>query len=172
MPLAAGHFFAGTVAAVGGGGGATGDHHQTDNFNATSLQTAFSMSQTPIDINDVEFSVNGVKYTNGTDFSVAGLTATWNDVFFLGAGDMIIIDYPAQIPVEDHHQTDVFTAAASQTAFTLSRTPVDDDDVELTVNGIEYTNGTDFSASGTSITWNDILFTLESGDIIILDYDF
>lgn len=72
---------------------------------------------------------------------------------------------------EDHHQTDQFTATSKQTVFSLSDTPVDPDDVELTVNGIEYANGSDFSVSGTTVTWLDVLFTLSAGDCIIIDYD-
>lgn len=153
------------------------DHHQTDNFFATDLQTAFTLSITPVDTDDVEMTINGIEYTNGTEFSVSGVIATWNNLFSLQSGDEIILDYDFETTssasvVGDHHQTDNFVATDLQTAFTLSVTPVDADDVEMTVNGLEYTNGTDFSVSGTVIVWNNILFTLELEDKIIIDYDF
>lgn len=94
MPLAAGHFFAGPVAATGGVGPGD-DHHQTDNFTvATDGETSFTLSQTPADINDVEMTVNGIEYTNGVDFTVVSTSVTWNDILFtLRAGDMITFDY-------------------------------------------------------------------------------
>lgn len=94
MPLAAGHFFAGPIVVTSSGG--TGvDHHQTDNVTVTTNgQTAFTLSATPVDINDVEMTVNGIEYTNGVDFTITGTSVTWNNVLFtLRTGDMIIFDY-------------------------------------------------------------------------------
>ena len=94
MPLAAGHFFAGPATGSSGGGGAGEDHHQTDNFIvATNGQTAFTLSTTPVDVNDVEMTVNGVEYTNGTNFTVVGTSITWNNLFQLRVNDMVTFDY-------------------------------------------------------------------------------
>lgn len=71
----------------------------------------------------------------------------------------------------DHQQTDTFAATAAQTAFSLSKTPVDPSDVKMKVNGIDYENGTDFTVSGTSVTWTDP-FVLSAGDSVQFAYNF
>jgi hypothetical protein len=72
----------------------------------------------------------------------------------------------------DTHQTDEFTASASQTAFTLTKTPVDSNDVRMRINGVDYDNGVDYTVSGTSVTWTDTAFVLDNGDDVEFDYDF
>lgn len=63
----------------------------------------------------------------------------------------------------------VFTATAGQTSFTLPSTATDPDTYNLTVNGIEYSRGTDYIVSGTTLTWLDT-FVLAAGDRVIVVY--
>jgi hypothetical protein len=92
-----------------------------------------------------------------------------------GTGSWLILGaYPPDSAVlTDHHQTDQFIVAVNgQTAFTLSAIPIDGNDVEMTVNGVEYLNSVDFSVVGTAITWFNLSFTLAIGDEVKFDYDF
>jgi hypothetical protein len=51
-----------------------------------------------------------------------------------------------------------------QTVFTLLFTPVDDAQVQVYVNGQQQTPTTDYTVSGTTLTWLDTDFTLETDD--------
>lgn len=65
-----------------------------------------------------------------------------------------------------------------QTAFTLTFTPVDGTKVRMTINGAEMRNGSDFTVSGTAVTFDDVTagFALELSnefgdpDRIIFEY--
>lgn len=52
-----------------------------------------------------------------------------------------------------------------QTAFTLSQTPQDDSAVEMYVNGFKQEFGTDYTVSGTSVTFTGSLVLLTSDDV-------
>lgn len=61
-------------------------------------------------------------------------------------------------------------SANGQTAITLSQTPKDTNDVVLIVNGIQCTLTTDYTISGTTLTWLDTDFTLETTDEVRIEY--
>lgn len=61
-------------------------------------------------------------------------------------------------------------ATNGQTAITLSQTPKDANDVVLIVNGIQYALTTDYTISGTTLTWLDTDFTLETTDKVSVEY--
>ena len=50
-------------------------------------------------------------------------------------------------------KTDSFSATASQTSFTLTRTPASDSNIGFFINGERYKKGEDYSISGNKITW-------------------
>jgi hypothetical protein len=69
-----------------------------------------------------------------------------------------------------------FTAAAAQTAFVLAEVPivgltVNEDTIEFAVNGVTYVKTTDFTLSGSTVTWTDAAFVLELNDEIRISYD-
>ncbi len=39
------------------------------------------------------------------------------------------------------------------------------------VNGVEYENGVDFGVVGTTFTWNDVLFTLGTTDLLTVYFE-
>jgi hypothetical protein len=57
-----------------------------------------------------------------------------------------------------------------QTGFALAQTPKDINDLALTVNGIRYKIGVDFSVLGTTVTWLDVDFTLQTTDTLLIEY--
>jgi len=66
-------------------------------FAATSGQTAFTLAKTPVDVADVQVTLQGVEVQNGVEFSVLGTSFTWNSaspsVDALDAGDKLIVSY-------------------------------------------------------------------------------
>ena len=75
------------------------------------------------------------------------------------------------VALHSHTEETLAVTSAGQTAFTLSAIPKDDNDVRLFVNGMLTQNGVDFTMSGTSLTWNDNDFTLDTTDIVIAYYE-
>jgi hypothetical protein len=69
-------------------------------------------------------------------------------------------------------QEDEFTATGGQTVFVLSETFALNGMATVTVNGVRYAQGTNYTISGTTLTWLDTPFTLEVGDCIIALYEF
>lgn len=63
-----------------------------------------------------------------------------------------------------------FMPTPSQTVFTLLETWAGNFAL-LTVNGIEYDRGADYTVAGTTLTWLDNEFTLDAGDKLIFKYD-
>ena len=57
-----------------------------------------------------------------------------------------------------------------QTVFTLSQQPDNPSLVLVTVNGAKYTYGADFTILGTTLTWQNVLFPLETTDCLEIYY--
>jgi hypothetical protein len=66
---------------------------------------------------------------------------------------------------------DEFTATLAQTVFTLTQSAAAGGVVVLTINGQRFAEGTDFTISGTTLTWLDTPFTLEAGDAVVITYN-
>lgn len=64
--------------------------------------------------------------------------------------------------------------ADGQTAFTLGHSvaPADVSKVVFLVNGIRYQYTTDFTVSGTDLTWNNNSCTLETSDSVMVEYPY
>ncbi len=65
-----------------------------------------------------------------------------------------------------------FTASAGQTDFVLSKTPFSVAKIVFKVNGVSYRRTTDFTVAAMTVTWTDVAFILEAGDIVEIEYDF
>lgn len=119
---------------------------------------------------DVDFSTAGL-VKSGT-FDSANISAYNTHPVF--SSDTQIVDKKY---VDDTHgalnaKTDVFTATAGQTAFTLSATPSGPDAIQGYWNGKYYPNGVGFTFVGTSLTWLDPEGPIGAGDEVVFVYDF
>lgn len=65
---------------------------------------------------------------------------------------------------------DGFTPTLAQTAFVLSQAPVAGGLIFVTVNGITYEQGTNFTVSGTTLTWTNVPFSLGTTDRLVARY--
>ncbi len=65
-----------------------------------------------------------------------------------------------------------FTPTNGQTVFTLLK-PIAPGSgfLQLSVNGMAYTRGTDYTASGVTVTWLDAQFVLSTLDCVVVAYD-
>jgi hypothetical protein len=66
---------------------------------------------------------------------------------------------------------DKFVATNGQIIFNLSALPANPATVLLFVNGVDYTQGLDFTVLGMVVTWTDAEFTLGAGDIVQVFYE-
>ena len=65
---------------------------------------------------------------------------------------------------------ETFTPTLAQTAFVLAATPADTSDVRVFVNGVKYIVTSDFTVSGTTVTWLDTPFALDTLDTVEIVY--
>ena len=62
------------------------------------------------------------------------------------------------------HNFELFSPTNGQTVFSLSNDPLPGPDIVMFVNGVAYENGVDYILSGSTVTWQDALFTLDTSD--------
>lgn len=68
-------------------------------------------------------------------------------------------------------QTDIFTVAVpGQTVFTLTHTPVNGTTVLMFANGIAGAPGIEFTCIGTTLTWLNLHYQFQVGDIVMVYY--
>lgn len=84
---------------------------------------------------------------------------------------------PATTPAQDFiaqpglaAQEDEFVATAGQVSFILSQAPSNPVGVTVAVNGVIYDDVSDYTVSGTNITWLNTLFSMDVGDKVIVRY--
>lgn len=63
-----------------------------------------------------------------------------------------------------------FSATPAQTVFTLSGSLVPGGLSVLFVNGLGYAEGTEYTVSGTTLTWLNVPFILEAGDRVVIKF--
>src|SRR3990172_2964949 len=95
--------------------------------------------------------------------------ATHNEIVTYNSSSAMWEPQTLSMPSE---QIDVFSATASQTAFTLTQTPQDNTDVRMNVNGVLYNLTTDYTVTGSAATWLNTPFSLSSGDKITFIYEY
>lgn len=73
----------------------SGGIYVRDAFVPTNGQTIFTLSQTPLNQNTVQFIINSLVYTTNNGISVSGTTLTWLDDFPLDPTDTVEAIYVA-----------------------------------------------------------------------------
>lgn len=63
-----------------------------------------------------------------------------------------------------------YTPTAGQVTFILTVVPTDSKTLTLTVNGVVADEGTDYTVSGVTITWLDVLYTMQTTDLVSVRY--
>lgn len=70
-----------------------GGKRQTDHYVPTFGQTAFPLSQIPVQPDQTLFVLNGILYEYGTDFTVTAMTLTWTNPMTLASSDNAFANY-------------------------------------------------------------------------------
>jgi hypothetical protein len=155
----------------GGGGGGSADGYAPTQRNlpvTVNGQTIFSLGINPSLPSATELFVNGIKYAYGTDFSVTGATVTWAGPISLLTTDVVDVIFfragtgaPVQVTIP--------VTVNGQTIFHLGTVPVLPYATEFFVNGVKNRFGTDFTLSGSTITYTGAP-ALVTTDVIDVTY--
>jgi len=137
-----------------------------DTYTGDGSTVAFTLSETPPNANSIMVFVDGILQKSSTNYSISGTTLT-----FTSAPD-------ASSEIEAKHlglrgvirrgpdyQYDAFTGDGSTTAFTLSNSGVPTNSAFVFYNGICMKPTTDYSISGTTITFT--FAPVGSSDIMV-----
>jgi hypothetical protein len=65
---------------------------------------------------------------------------------------------------------DEFTPTSGQVTFIISTAPADLQTLTFAVNGVLADEGTDYTVSGTTITWLNAPFAMETTDLVVVRY--
>ena len=119
-----------------------------DTFTGDDSTTAFTLSVAPASEDNLIVFIEGV-YQNPGDFTLSGTTLTL-DVAPL-AGRKIIVYHVAALVSGNNLTHNQFTCNGSTTAFTLSLSPIHENNTQVFLDGV-YQQKTDYAVSGTTLT--------------------
>lgn len=99
------------------------------------------------------------------------------DDYLAGLGWTFVETDPSTTPEEaaaaspgNAWNEDEFIATLGQITFILSQAPIDSVSLTVGVNGLKYDDTSDFTVSGTTVTWLNTLFSMDAGDQVIIRY--
>jgi len=155
---------------IGSGGG--GDAIYETLSVGSPGQTAFTLSTTPSDSNDVLMFLNGAK-VDRADYSVIGVFITYAGLSLL-VTDVIDVWYliggsggsgaGGSAGAADARQEIITITFDGQVAFVLGASPADPNDVEMFLNGVKI-ESSDYNIVSTTLTYTGPL-TLETTDVL------
>jgi len=119
-----------------------------DTFTGDDSTTAFTLSVAPASEDNLIVFIEGV-YQNPGDFTLSGTTLTL-DVAPANSRKIIVYHVAALVSGNNltHNQ---FTCNGSTTAFTLSLSPIHENNTQVFLDGV-YQQKTDYAVSGTTLT--------------------
>lgn len=119
-----------------------------DTFTGDGSTTAFTLSAAPASEDNLIVFIEGV-YQNPGDFTLSGTTLTLD---VAPANSRKIIVYHVSHLVSGNNLThNQFTCNGSTTAFTLSLSPIHENNTQVFLDGV-YQQKTDYAVSGTTLT--------------------
>ena len=135
-------------AEIGGGGGT--NTFTRNSFSGDGSTTAFTLSQSIDDENDL-IVFNGGVFQNQAAYSVSGTTLTFGTA---PANGNTLIVYSVRTAVSGSNTSiATMTGDGSDTTLTLSANPVNENNVQVYIDGV-YQNKSTFSISGTTLTFS------------------
>ncbi len=149
--------------------------------NVLNFRTLVGLGPITIAVNGDVIEINAVPIVMAVDPSPADdvyqigrlwINSATNQVFVLAnqpaptAGDAIWRHAAGPLWVEDG-----FISTVGQVTFVLSKAPTELSTVEFDVNGVNYkSGGSDYTLSGTTITWLNNAFVMDAGDRVLVRY--
>ena len=133
--------------AIAGGGASA---KEVDNFTGDGSTTAFTLSSTVSDEDNLIVFIEGV-YQNKADFVASGTTITFDTA--PANGRKVVVHHVKSSISGTNTILDSFTANGSTTAFTLSLAPGSENNTQIFIDGV-YQQKTDYTVSGTTLTFD------------------
>jgi hypothetical protein len=163
------------IIGAGGSGDVVGPISSIDNYVPVFSGTTGKIIKQPITtavlsaISLILDSSNVRIEDGGCDAGISGLDTLCNNsgVFSVRHGTGTIV------PLEgtSEFQQDPFTPTLGQTVFSLSQAFLGTPGISLVlVNNLAYVEGTNYTISGTTLTWLDTPFTLDGSDSLVAVY--
>lgn len=122
-----------------------------DTFTGDDSTTAFTLSQAPSSEDNLIVFIEGV-YQNPGDFTLSGTTLTLDSAPLVGRK---IVAYHVSAAVSGNNLNhDQFTADGSTAAFTLSISPIHENNTQVFIDGV-YQQKDSYAVSGTTLTLDD-----------------
>lgn len=127
----------------------------SDVFTGDGTETVFTLSENPGSINNLDVSVNGSTYVPNDDYTWAGGL----DITFLTAppsGSTVLVRYMQGLPQASTLPIRVsnFTGTGSQTAFSLSAAPANENNTWVYINGV-FQQKNSYAVSGVTLTFSE-----------------
>jgi len=133
---------------IGGGGGS--NTFTTDTFTGDGSTTAFILSQSIADENNLVV-FNGGVFQNQSAYSVSGTTLTFDTA--PANGNTVVVYSVASAVSGNNLNLDQFTGDGSTTGFTLSINPVNENNTQVFIDGV-YQQKDGYTTSGTTLTFD------------------
>jgi hypothetical protein len=130
------------------GGGATTINVET--FNGNNSTTAFTLSNTIVNENNLQVYINGV-YQSKSNYSTSGTTLTFSTAPAAGTGN-IEVTHAVAIGGTPSIEVDTFNGDGSDTTFTLTTEPANKNNLQIYIDGV-YQAKANYSTSGTTLTF-------------------
>jgi len=143
------------VAAGGGSGGssgASGGIPISDTFTTSSNSNTFSLSESVTSANSLIVSFQGINQVPNEDYVISGSTLTLINTAPITAGLTLEVRHLKLLTVTSTDAT-ISTANGVTTSFTSPFDTNDPNDVIVTVDGLMQRPTTDYSISGTTVTF-------------------
>ena len=133
--------------AIAGSGGSA---KEVDNFTGDGSTTAFTLSSTVADEDNLMVFIEGV-YQNKADFVASGTTLTFDAA--PANGRKVVVHHVKSSISGTNTILDSFSANGSTTAFTLTLAPGSENNTQIFIDGV-YQQKTDYTVSGTTLTFD------------------
>lgn len=124
-------------------------------FTGNGTQTAFTLSDNPGALNNLDVSIDGATQVPGVDYTwTLGTTLTMTTA--VPDGSKLLVRYMQGLPQVNalDVQIDNLTGTGSQTVFTLASVPVNEANTAVYINGV-YQQKNSYSLSGNTLTFSE-----------------
>ena len=131
-------------------GGSGGSALETDNFTGDDSTTAFTLSSSVSDEDNLIVFIDGV-YQNKADYVASGTTLTLDTAPL--AGRKIVVYHVRANVSGSNCILNSFSGNGSTTAFTLTQNPASENNTQVFIDGV-YQRKDSYSVSGTTLTFD------------------
>lgn len=131
-------------------GGSGGSALETDNFTGDDATTAFTLSSSVSDEDNLIVFIDGV-YQNKADYVASGTTLTLDTAPL--AGRKIVVYHVRANVSGSNCILNSFSGNGSTTAFTLTQNPASENNTQVFIDGV-YQRKSSYAVSGTTLTFD------------------